>query len=91
LLTAEADSLAAGRIPVFGGGMRIELGGDLTQETLLAGQIALGRVGEPDDAGGMVASLLSDENRWTNAQNIEIGGGYIIRGGSHARSHLPCG
>ena len=38
----------------------------------------LGRVGEPDDVGCMVASLLSDDNRWVNAQNIEIGGGYII-------------
>ncbi|MVA12239.1 SDR family oxidoreductase [Agrobacterium vitis] len=68
-----ANSIAPGAI-------RTELGGGLTQEfeTLLAGQTALGRVGEPDDVGGMVASLLSDENRWINAQNIEVGGGYII-------------
>ncbi len=68
-----ANSVAPGPI-------RTELGGGLTDEfeALLAGQTALGRVGEPDDVGCMVASLLSDDNRWINAQNIEIGGGYII-------------
>ncbi len=62
------------------GPIRTELGGGLTQEfeTLLAGQTALGRVGEPDDVGSMVASLLSDDNHWVNAKNIEIGGGYNI-------------
>jgi NAD(P)-dependent dehydrogenase (short-subunit alcohol dehydrogenase family) len=45
---------------------------------MLAGQTALGRVGEPDDVGCMIASLLSDDNRWINAQNIEVAGGYII-------------
>jgi len=68
-----ANSVAPGPI-------RTELGGGLTDEfeALLAGQTALGRVGEPDDVGCMVASLLSDDNRWINAQNIEISGGYII-------------
>ncbi|MBX4892982.1 SDR family NAD(P)-dependent oxidoreductase [Rhizobium bangladeshense] len=62
------------------GAIRTELGGGLTQEfeALLAGQTALGRVGEPDDVGCMVASLLSNDNRWINAQNIEVAGGYII-------------
>ncbi len=36
---------------------------------------ALGRPGVPDDIGPMVASLLSDENRWVNAQRIEVSGG----------------
>ncbi|MCX5496954.1 SDR family oxidoreductase [Kaistia dalseonensis] len=68
-----ANSIAPGPI-------RTELGGGLTPEfeALLAGQTALGRVGEPDDVGCMVASLLSEENRWINAQTIEISGGYII-------------
>ncbi|WP_413988007.1 SDR family NAD(P)-dependent oxidoreductase [Labrys okinawensis] len=39
---------------------------------------ALGRVGQPDDIGPMVASLLSDDNRWVNAQRIEVAGGMII-------------
>ena len=37
--------------------------------------IALGRVGEPDDIGMLVASLLSESSRWVNAQRIEASGG----------------
>src|SRR4029077_10218960 len=29
----------------------------------------------PDDIGPMIASLLSEENRWVNAQRIEVSGG----------------
>lgn len=47
-------------------------------ETLLAGQTALGRIGAPDDVGRVIASLLSPDNGWVNAQNIEIAGGYNI-------------
>lgn len=39
---------------------------------------ALGRAGEPDDIGPMIASLLSDDNRWVNAQRIEVSGGMAI-------------
>ncbi|WP_117194500.1 SDR family NAD(P)-dependent oxidoreductase [Rhizobium terrae] len=39
---------------------------------------ALGRVGEPDDIGPMIAALLSEENRWVNAQRIEVSGGMAI-------------
>lgn len=39
---------------------------------------ALGRVGVPDDIGPMVASLLSPDNRWINAQRIEVSGGQAI-------------
>ena len=39
---------------------------------------ALGRVGVPDDIGPMIASLLSDNNRWVNAQRIEVSGGQGI-------------
>jgi len=68
-----ANSIAPGAI-------RTELGGGLNAEfeALLAGQTALGRIGEPDDVGSMIASLLADDNRWINAQNIEVSGGYII-------------
>lgn len=68
-----ANSIAPGAI-------RTELGGGLNDEfeAILAGQTALGRVGEPEDIGGVVASLVSSENRWINAQNIEVAGGYII-------------
>lgn len=62
------------------GAIRTELGGGLNDEfeTLLAGQTALGRVGEPDDVADAIASLLADDNRWINAQNIEVAGGFNI-------------
>jgi NAD(P)-dependent dehydrogenase (short-subunit alcohol dehydrogenase family) len=62
------------------GAIRTDLGGGLNDafEAMLAGQTALGRVGEPDDVGRMIASLLSDDNAWVNAQTIEVGGGYVI-------------
>lgn len=43
-----------------------------------AGMIALGRVGVPDDIGPMIASLLSEDNRWITAQRIEVSGGQVI-------------
>ena len=62
------------------GAIRTDLGGGLNDEfeALLASQTALERVGEPDDVGRVVASLLSDDNAWVNAQTIEIAGGYVI-------------
>ena len=39
---------------------------------------ALGRVGLPDDIGGAVAALLSEDNRWINAQRIEVSGGMFV-------------
>jgi NAD(P)-dependent dehydrogenase (short-subunit alcohol dehydrogenase family) len=39
---------------------------------------ALGRVGVPDDIGPMIASLLGEQNRWVNAQRIEVSGGQAI-------------
>jgi NAD(P)-dependent dehydrogenase (short-subunit alcohol dehydrogenase family) len=36
---------------------------------------ALGRVGQPDDIGGVVAFLCSPEAGWVNAQRIEVSGG----------------
>lgn len=62
------------------GAIRTDLGGGLNDEfeALLAGQTALGRVGEPDDIGRVIASLLSDDSAWINAQTIEVAGGYII-------------
>lgn len=43
-----------------------------------AGMTALGRVGVADDIGPMIASLLSEDNRWVNAQRIEVSGGQGI-------------
>nr|WP_310489869.1 hypothetical protein [Chamaesiphon sp. VAR_69_metabat_338] len=52
----------------------------------VASQTALGRVGLPDDIGcalakpigTIIASLLSEDNKWVNAQRIEISGGQSI-------------
>lgn len=41
----------------------------------IAAVTALGRVGLPDDIGPMIAALLRDDNRWINAQRIEVSGG----------------
>ncbi|WP_233007955.1 SDR family NAD(P)-dependent oxidoreductase [Rheinheimera faecalis] len=43
-----------------------------------ADMTALGRVGVADDIGPMVASLLSEDQRWVNAQRIEVSGGQGI-------------
>ena len=39
---------------------------------------ALGRPGLPEDIGPMIAALLSEDNRWINAQRIEVSGGMSI-------------
>lgn len=41
----------------------------------ISGLTALGRVGLPDDIGGVVAFLCTEEARWINAQRIEVSGG----------------
>jgi NAD(P)-dependent dehydrogenase (short-subunit alcohol dehydrogenase family) len=44
----------------------------------VAEMTALGRVGQPDDIGPMIASLLSEDNRWINGQRIEVSGGMAL-------------
>ena len=44
----------------------------------IARTTALGRVGLPDDIGGVVAFLCTEEARWMNAQRIEVSGGQFI-------------
>jgi NAD(P)-dependent dehydrogenase (short-subunit alcohol dehydrogenase family) len=44
----------------------------------ISNMTALGRPGLPDDVGPMIAVLLSDENRWVNAQRIEVSGGLAL-------------
>ena len=44
----------------------------------VAGATALGRVGEPDDIGPLVAFLCTDGARWVNGQRIEASGGMAI-------------
>jgi NAD(P)-dependent dehydrogenase (short-subunit alcohol dehydrogenase family) len=62
------------------GAIETDFGGGLVRDNakvnaFIASQTALGRVGRPDDIGGVVASLLAPENGWINAQRIEASGG----------------
>ena len=41
----------------------------------IAAKIALGRIGEAEDIGKVIAFLLSDEDGWFTAQDIEVSGG----------------
>ena len=62
------------------GPIRTALGGGLAPEfeRLLADQTALGRVGEPEDVGRVIATLLSDEAAWINGASIDVSGGYQV-------------
>ena len=65
------------------GAIETDFGGGAVRDnpeinSLLASQTALGRVGVPDDIGGAIASLLSEDNRWVNGQRIEISGGQAL-------------
>ena len=44
----------------------------------VAGMTALGRAGVPDDIGGVVAFLCTEDARWINAQRIEVSGGMNV-------------
>lgn len=44
----------------------------------LGSQTALGRVGQADDIGSVVAFLCSEDSKWVNAQRIEVTGGIMV-------------
>lgn len=67
------NTVAPGAIETDFGGGAVRDNAGLNQ--MLASVTSLGRVGLPDDIGGMIASLLSEDNRWVNAQRIEVSGG----------------
>jgi NAD(P)-dependent dehydrogenase (short-subunit alcohol dehydrogenase family) len=65
------------------GAIATDFGGGLVRDNeqvnkIIAGTIPLGRVGLPDDIGGVVAFLCTDDARWVNAQRIEVSGGQSI-------------
>ncbi len=70
------NTVAPGAIETDFGGGRVR--NDAQLNKFIASQTALGRVGLPDDIGPAIASLLSDDNRWVNAQRIEVSGGQMI-------------
>lgn len=65
--------VAPGAIETDFGGGRVRDDKELNAQ--IAAQTALGRVGLPDDIGGVVAFLCSEEARWINGQRIEVAGG----------------
>lgn len=70
------NSVAPGAIATdFGGGRTRD---DAQLNKFVASQTALGRAGEPSDIGPMIASLLSADHGWVNAQRIEVSGGMYV-------------
>lgn len=65
-----ANVVAPGAI--FGGGAMDD---NPDMRKFVEGITALGRVGLPDDVGGVVAFLCSDDAKWVNGQRIEVTGG----------------
>ena len=61
------------------GGIETDFNGGVMRDPGLKEMVtsitALGRIGQAEDVGGVVASLLSPEMGWVNAQRIEVSGG----------------
>lgn len=70
------NTVAPGAIETDFGGGNVRDNAELNK--MIAAQTALGRVGLPDDIGGLIASLLSEGTGWVNAQRIEATGGIHI-------------
>ena len=70
------NTLAPGAIETDFGGGAVRDNKDMN--TMISGLTALGRAGLPDDIGGVVAFLCSDDSKWVNAQRIEVSGGMLI-------------
>lgn len=68
--------LAPGAIETDFGGGAVRDNQQINQ--YVAKNTALGRVGQPDDIGGMVAMLLSEQSGWANGQRIEASGGMFL-------------
>ena len=81
-----AKELAARQITVntiAPGAIATDFGGGLVRDNPQVGQMvaqntSLGRVGQPDDIGPVVASLLTSESGWINGQRIEASGGMFL-------------
>jgi len=71
-----ANVVAPGAIETdFGGGSNKN---DEGKRTAITNITALGRVGVPDDVGGVVAFLCTEEAKWINGQRIEVSGGMLL-------------
>lgn len=72
----KVNIIAPGAIETDFGGGAVRDNKDLNN--IIASQTALGRVGLPDDIGGVIASICSDEMGWITAQRIEASGGMFL-------------
>lgn len=71
-----ANVIAPGAIETdFGGGVVRD---NENMNKIIASNTSLGRVGLPNDIGGVVAFLCTDDSKWINAQRIEVSGGQMI-------------
>jgi NAD(P)-dependent dehydrogenase (short-subunit alcohol dehydrogenase family) len=70
------NTVAPGAIETDFGGGAVRDNKELN--AFISSQTALGRVGQPDDIGGVVAFLCSDDSKWVNAQRIEVSGGMYV-------------
>ncbi|MEZ4951041.1 MAG: SDR family oxidoreductase [Saprospiraceae bacterium] len=71
-----ANIVAPGAIATeFGGG---ENKNNEQKRNIIAGNTALGRIGEAEDIGGVVAFLCTDAAQWINGQRIEVAGGMML-------------
>ncbi|MGZ4049300.1 MAG: SDR family NAD(P)-dependent oxidoreductase [Bacteroidia bacterium] len=48
------------------------------RKVMIASQAALGRVGQAEDIGGVVAFLCSEDAKWISGQRIEASGGMVL-------------
>ncbi|MDR2236893.1 MAG: SDR family oxidoreductase [Chryseobacterium sp.] len=72
----KANVIAPGAIETdFGGGRTRD---DQEVNSMIANVTALGRAGLPDDIGGVVAFLCTEEAGWINGQRIEASGGMFL-------------
>lgn len=72
----KANVVAPGAIETDFGGGRVRDNKDINDA--VASTTALGRVGVPDDIGGVVAFLCTEDARWVNGQRIEASGGMFL-------------
>ncbi|PQA94075.1 short-chain dehydrogenase [Chryseobacterium shigense] len=72
----KANVIAPGAIETdFGGGRTRD---DQNVNSMISSMTALGRAGLPDDIGGVVAFLCTDDAGWINGQRIEASGGMFL-------------
>ena len=71
-----ANTIAPGAIETDFSGGAVRDNPEMNE--MVASSTALGRAGLPEDIGGVVASLLSPEMHWVNAQRIEASGGQSL-------------